>query len=136
MWLGVALLPAAWTPRPLRLPELRLLQPERTSPWGGSTSPWHSAAAPSPRHMARTLAPRTFSHAISHTLSRRDATAAAARAVAAVALPLALVPLAVPRAAAAAAPTAGATCDKKTAKRLAATAELLDLAVQVYLLWL
>ena len=52
--------------------------------------------------------------------------------MAAAAFPLVLAPLAVPRAAAAAAavPTAGAPCDKKTAKRLAATVELLDLAVQ------
>ena len=57
--------------------------------------------------------------------------AAAARTMAAAAFPLVLAPLAVPRAAAAAAvPTAGAPCDKKTAKRLAATVELLDLAVQ------
>ena len=54
--------------------------------------------------------------------------AAAARTMAAAAFPLVL---AGPRAAAAAAvPTAGAPCDKKTAKRLAATVELLDLAVQ------
>ena len=116
MWLG-ALTHAAWMPRPLRLPE-------KTSLCGVSTSPWRSATSPSPRHTAPDLAPRTVSHAISLSLSRRDATAAAAAA----AFPLALTPRAA--AAAAAAPTAGASCDKKTAKRLAATVELLDLAVQ------
>ena len=124
MWLA-ALLHAAWTPWPPRLPEPHLPQPEKTSRWGGGTSPWRGAASPS-LHTECALAPRTVSNAISpNTLSRRDAAAAAAAA-----FPLALAPLVVPRSAAAAAATAGAACDAKAVKRLAATAELLDLAVQ------
>ena len=117
MWLA-ALLHAAWTPWPPRLPEPHLPQPEKTSRWGGGTSPWRGAASPS-LHTECALAPRTVSNAISpNTLSRRDAAAAA--------FPLALAPLVVPRNAAAAA----TACDTKAVKRLAATAELLDLAVQ------
>ena len=158
MWLA-ALLHAAWTPWPPRLPEPHLPQPEKTSRWGGGTSPWRSAASPSV-HTECALTPRTVSDAISpNTLSRRDAAAAAAaafplalaplvvprnaaaaatacdtkavkRLAATAAFPLALAPLVVPRNAAAAAATAGAACDAKAVKRLAATAELLDLAVQ------
>ena len=121
MWFA-ALLHAAWTLWPPRVPEPHLPQPQKTSRWGGGTSPWRSAAFPS-LHTECALAPRTVSNAISpNILSRRDAAAAA--------FPLALAPLVVPRSAAAAAATAGAACDAKAVKRLAATAELLDLAVQ------
>ena len=117
-----ALLQDAWKPWPPRLPEPHLPQPEKTSRWGGGTSPWRSAASPS-LHTECALAHRTVSNAISpNTLSRRDAAAAA--------FPLALAPLVVPRNAAAAAATAGAACDTKAVKQLAATTELLDLAVQ------
>ena len=125
MLFGVTLLYAAWTPR---LPN----------------SPQANTSPSCTRHVFPSLlAP----HPISHPISRRKhlaavaatVAAAAARAVAAAAAPLALAPVVMPCAAAAAASAAtgraggSAPVAGCSAKRLAATRELLDLAVQVYL---